>query len=68
MKYPKGTATQEIHINTDSQKGIECYVDTDFMGSWNKTKSINPGLDLSTTRYTVMHMKFWVLWVKKLRT
>ena len=36
LKYLKGTATQGLTLKLDPEKGIDCYVDTNFSGRWNK--------------------------------
>ena len=36
LKYLKGTDTQGLIINPDTEKGITCYVDADLTGGWNQ--------------------------------
>ena len=37
---------QALIINSDPEKGMECYVDADFAGGWNQEEGKDPGLVL----------------------
>ena len=49
LKYLKGTDTQGLILKLYPEKGIECYVDSDFTGGWNKKEYKDPSSVLSIT-------------------
>ena len=41
-KYLLGTKDRGLKFTPDTSKGVECHVDADFAGSWDKADSGNP--------------------------
>eukprot|EP00957_Ditylum_brightwellii_P058943 4470200-Ditylum_brightwellii.AAC.1 len=52
----------------DPSLGIQCYVDADFAGKWNKADADNPENVMSITGFTIMYAGCPVLWQSKLKT
>ena len=48
-KYLLGTRDKGIKFIPDKNRGVECFVDADFAGSWTKEDASNPVNDLSRT-------------------
>lgn len=67
-RYLKGTKDKGIIYDPKATHGIECYVDADFAGGWDKADSGNPEAVLSRTGYTLMFANCPVLCVSKLQT
>ena len=67
-KYLLGTKDRGIHFTPDISKGIECYVDADFAGAWDKADADNPENVLSRTGYIIFYCGCPVLWCSKLQT
>ena len=42
LKYLKGAATQDVILEPNPEKGIECYIDADFSGGWNQDEGADP--------------------------
>eukprot|EP00957_Ditylum_brightwellii_P161775 12317169-Ditylum_brightwellii.AAC.1 len=41
-KYLSVTSNRRLVYKPDASLGIQCYVDTDFAGSWSKADADNP--------------------------
>ena len=67
-RYVKATKDKRIIFESDRNKGLECYVDADFAGGWDKADSGNPEAVLSRTRYVLMYVNCPVLFCSKLQT
>ena len=67
-RYFKGTENKGVIFKPDSDKGLECYVDTYFAGGWDKENSGNHESVLSITGYGIMHDNYLVIWYSKLQT
>ena len=67
-KYLLGTRDRGIKFIPDKSKGIECFADADFAGSWDKADAGNPENVLSRTGYTISIFGCPVLHVSKLQT
>ena len=67
-RYLKATKDKGIIYDPKSVKGVECYVDADFAGGWDKADSGNPEAVLSRTGYVLMYANCPVLWCSKLQT
>ena len=51
-----------------SEKGLECFVDADFVGRWSINKSDDPASVYSRTGYIIEYKKFPILWAFKLQS
>ena len=60
--------TQGLIMNTDPEKGIELYVDTDFVGGWNQEEGKDSGLVLSRMGYLITYANWPIIWVIRLQT
>ena len=67
-KYLLATKERGLIFKPDSTKGIECFVDADFAGSWAKADSSNPENVMSRTGYVIYYAGCPVLWASKLQT
>jgi len=54
FRYLRGTRTNGIIINPTSPQLLDCYVDADFCGVWNKDNSCDPTRMRSRTGYVIM--------------
>ena len=52
-KYILATKHRGIQFKPDSSKGIECYVDADFVGARDKADADNPEKVLSRTGFII---------------
>ena len=52
----------------DIEKGIECYVHSNFSGGWDQADANNAENFMSRTGYVIMHAGCTVLWFSKLQT
>jgi len=68
VRYLKRTKDQGLVMHVDQSKGIECFVDADFAGSFNKEKPTNPRDCLSRTGYVVKFAGCPIVWSSKLQT
>ena len=55
-----------MHI--EKSKGIECFVNADFSGSFKKENPMNPCDCLSQTGYVVKYAGCPIVWSSKLQT
>ena len=53
-KYLKGTKDKDIIFKPDINKALECYVDANFSGGWDKADVDNPTAVMSRTGYVIM--------------
>ena len=67
-KYLIGTMDKGIIFKPDKTKGIECFVDADFAGSWNQSDSIDASSVLSRTGYVIMYAGCPLTWCSKLQS
>ena len=67
-KYLLGTKERGIKFTPDTSKGVECHVDADFAGSWDKADFGNPENVLSRTGYIISIYGCPVTWTSKLQT
>jgi len=68
VKYLLGTKDKGLILTPDFTKGIECFVDADFAGPFDKTCSEDPENVLSRTGYIIKYMKCPILWVSKIQS
>ena len=62
-RYILGTKSKGI-----SFKGIQCYVDADFAGGWNREDPSNPENVLSRTGYIVFYAGCPMMWASRMQT
>ena len=67
-KYLLATKDRGIKFKPDSSKGIECFVDADFAGAWDKADADNPENVLSRTGFIIFYCGCPVFWCSKLQT
>ena len=53
IRYLKTTKDKGLLLNVDKTKGIECFVDADFAGGYNKDDPLNPRDCLSRTGFVI---------------
>ena len=68
IRYLKRTKDKGLMMTIDKSKGIECFVDADFAGGFNKEKSTNPRDCLSRTGFIVKYANCPITWSSKLQT
>ena len=67
-RYLKGNKNRGINFQPDVTKGIECFVDADFAGGWNKLDSENPENCYSRTGFFIKYCGCPILWRSALQT
>ena len=67
-RYLLGTLDKGIILNPDGTKNIECFIDADFAGNWNKDEAESSTNMLSRTGYVIRFMGCPIIWVSKLQT
>ena len=68
VRYLKRTKDKGLKLKVDKKKGIECYVDADFAGGYNKNTSKNPRDLLSRTGYILKYAGCPLIWASKLQS
>ena len=67
-RYLKGTNNKGFIFRPKKIKGLECYVDADFAGGWDKADASNPEAVMSRTGYVIKYANCPVLWCSKLQS
>ena len=67
-KYLLHTRDKGLKFYPNKTKGIECFTDADFAGSWDKADAENPENVLSRTGYIIFYCGCPVQWCSKLQT
>ena len=67
-RYLKLTRDKGIILKVNRNLGLECYVDADFAGGWNRNDADDASTVLSRTGYVIRYMGCPLLWVSKLQT
>ena len=67
-KYLLGTKDRSVKFIPDINRGIECYVDADFAGRWDKADIANPENVLSRTGYIIFIEDCSLIHSSKLQT
>ena len=67
MKYLKGTRDKGTVAKPNKVKEIQCFIDADFAGGFNKEVPEDPSTVVSRTRYTIKYKNCPILWVSKLQ-
>ena len=65
-RYLKGTSGKGFIFRPKKIKGIECYVDADFVGGRDKVDASSPEAVMSRTGYVIKYENFPVLWCSRL--
>jgi len=68
IRYLKRTRDKGIIMQVDHSKGIECFVDADFAGGYQKDNPTNPRDCLSRTGYIIKYAGCPIVWSSKLQT
>ena len=67
-KYLKGTKDKGIIFKPDINKGLECYVDTDFADGWDKANAYNSTAVMSRTGYIIIFCGCPLIWCSKIQS
>ena len=67
-KYLQGTKDKGMIIRPDKLKSLECFVDADFAGGWNKDNGLDASNILSRTDYVITYAGCPLIWCSKLQT
>ena len=67
-KYLLGTQGRGIVFNPNIKKGLECYVDADFVGGWAKADADNPDNVLSRTGFVIFYAGCPIVWVSRMQS
>ena len=62
VRYLVGTKDKGLFFKPDCSVGIQCFVDTDFSGNWNKEDSEDPAGVLLRTGYVIMYGNCPLIW------
>jgi hypothetical protein len=68
VRYLRRTMDKGLMMTVDRSKGVECYVDADFAGSFHKERPMNPRDCLSRTGFIVKYANCPIVWSSKLQT
>ena len=55
-------------MTPDSSKGLECYVDADFAGTWTPEQAMDPRACLSRTGFVIFYANCPITWSSKLQS
>lgn len=67
-RYLRKTQDKGLSMKVDKRKGIECFVDADFAGAFDKEKPTNPRDCMSRTGYLIKFANCPIIWSSKLQT
>ena len=67
-KYLLGSKGRGCICIPDFSKGIQCFVDADFVGCWTPEEACNPENVLSRTGYIIFYAGCPLIWCSKLQT
>ena len=67
-RYLLGTKDRGIAFKPDDTHGLECYVDADFAGCWDKENPDDPDNVLSRTGYIVFYAGCPLVWASRMQT
>ena len=62
-QYLLDTCKQGLIYKPDRTKGLECYVDADFVGGWSQANTANSENVLSRTGYVIMYANCPIHWI-----
>jgi len=66
-RYLVGTKDKGLVFRPDRSKGLECYVDADWAGSWHKDYSHDPTGAMSRTGYVISYAGCPIIWASKMQ-
>eukprot|EP00980_Cylindrotheca_fusiformis_P020026 scaffold7110_cov112-Cylindrotheca_fusiformis.AAC.1 len=67
-RYLLKTKDKGIVFKPDKSRGLECFVDADFAGSWQHRSSQDPLSACSRTGYVIMYAGCPIIWASKMQT
>ena len=67
-RYLLGTQDRGIAFKPDNTHGLDCYVDADFAGGWDKENPDGPDSVLSRTGYIVFYAGCPLVWASRMQT
>ena len=65
-RYLKGTSKRGMLYEPDTSKGLEVYVDEDFVGNWDKKDVENMDTAKSRHGYVITFANFPICWKSQL--
>ena len=68
VRYFLGTKDKGLVFKADHKRGLECFVDTDFAGGWNKEDPGNPDNVLSRTGYVIFYAGCPMVFASRMQT
>ena len=68
INYLKGTKKNRLIMYPINDKGLECFVDTDFAGGWSTNESDYPDSVYSRTGYIIKYKNCPILWESRLQS
>jgi hypothetical protein len=66
-RYLLKTKDMGLILRPDKSKGLECYVDANWMGSWHDRSSNDPMSAHSRTGYVIMYAGCPIIWASKMQ-
>ena len=66
-RYLLCTKDQGLIYNPDQKRGLECYVNADWAGSWHQDQSHDPLGAFSRTGYVIFYARCPILWGSKMQ-
>ena len=67
-RYLLKTKSKGLKLKPDLSKGLECYVDADWAGSWTHESSHDPKSCHSRTGFCIMYAGCPIIWKSKMQT
>ena len=68
FKYLKVTKENGLIMYPRNDKGLECFVDADFVGGFSTNESDDPASVYSCTGYIIKYKNCPILWSSKLQS
>jgi hypothetical protein len=68
VRYLKVTRDQGLIIKPDATKGVQCYIDADFVGGYSAETSGDPVSVFSRSGYVIFYLDCPVIWVSKIQS
>ena len=66
-RYLLRTKDKGLHFRPDKSRGLECYVDADWAGTWKKRSALDPMSAHSRTGFIILYMGCPILWKSSMR-
>lgn len=67
-RYLLRTKDRGLNFQPDPQRGLECFVDADWAGSWQEQSSCDPLSAKSRTGYVIMYAGCPIVWASKMQS